>query len=100
MRYSVVLRQDEEGNWLASVPALPGCHTWGKSREEALANAREAVEGCVESLRATGEGHISSITFRTGIVSAQHRITLTPPVPQGFIKVFNDFRTGMDLAAG
>jgi predicted GH43/DUF377 family glycosyl hydrolase len=33
------------------------------------------------SLRATGEGHISSITFRTGIVSAQHRITLTPPVP-------------------
>jgi predicted GH43/DUF377 family glycosyl hydrolase len=33
------------------------------------------------SLRATGEGHISSITFRSGIVSAQHRITLTPPVP-------------------
>jgi len=33
------------------------------------------------SLRATGEGHISSITFRAGIVSAQHRITLTPPVP-------------------
>jgi predicted GH43/DUF377 family glycosyl hydrolase len=33
------------------------------------------------SLRATGEGHISSITFRTGVVSAQGRITLTPPVP-------------------
>lgn len=33
------------------------------------------------SLRATGEGHISSITFRTGIVSAQHRVTLTPPLP-------------------
>ena len=33
------------------------------------------------SLRATGEGHISSITFRTGIVSARHRITLNPPVP-------------------
>jgi predicted GH43/DUF377 family glycosyl hydrolase len=33
------------------------------------------------SLRATGEGHISSITFRTGNVNAQHRITLTPPVP-------------------
>jgi predicted GH43/DUF377 family glycosyl hydrolase len=32
------------------------------------------------SLRATGEGHISSITFRVGVVSAQHRITLTPPV--------------------
>ena len=33
------------------------------------------------SLRATGEGHISSIAFRAGIVSAQHRITITPPVP-------------------
>ena len=33
------------------------------------------------SLRATGEGHISSITFRLGAVSAQHRVTLTPPVP-------------------
>jgi predicted GH43/DUF377 family glycosyl hydrolase len=33
------------------------------------------------SLRATGEGHISSITFRTGTVSAHHRITLAPPVP-------------------
>ncbi|MGH7990116.1 MAG: glycoside hydrolase family 130 protein [Limisphaerales bacterium] len=33
------------------------------------------------SLRATGEGHISSITFRVGVVSAQHKITLTPPVP-------------------
>ena len=33
------------------------------------------------SLRATGEGHISSITFRTGTISAHHRITLTPPGP-------------------
>lgn len=32
------------------------------------------------SLRATGEGHISSITFREGVIDAQHRITLTPPV--------------------
>lgn len=33
------------------------------------------------SLRATGEGHISSITFRTGTISAQRRIKLLPPVP-------------------
>jgi len=33
------------------------------------------------SLRATGEGHISSITFRTGTIRPQHRITLTPSVP-------------------
>jgi predicted GH43/DUF377 family glycosyl hydrolase len=35
----------------------------------------------VLSLRATGEGHISSITFRVGVVSAQQGITFTPPVP-------------------
>ena len=33
----------------------------------------------VISLRATGEGHISSITFREGILSAQNQVTLTPP---------------------
>src|ERR1041385_714373 len=34
----------------------------------------------VLSLRATGEGHISSITFREGVVDARHRVTLAPPV--------------------
>jgi predicted GH43/DUF377 family glycosyl hydrolase len=33
------------------------------------------------SLRATGEGHISSITFRTGIIGADDRVTVTPTVP-------------------
>ena len=33
----------------------------------------------VLSLRATGEGHISSITFRTGIIHADHRIEVNPP---------------------
>jgi predicted GH43/DUF377 family glycosyl hydrolase len=35
----------------------------------------------IMSLRATGEGHISSITFRQGKIRAHNRITLTPPVP-------------------
>lgn len=55
MRYKVVVSRDEEGSWLASVPALPGCHTWGETREAALENAREAIEGYIESLNAAGE---------------------------------------------
>lgn len=55
MQYRVVLRRDEEGNWLVSVPAIPGCHTWGESREAAIANAQEAIEGCIESLVASGD---------------------------------------------
>ncbi len=53
MEYTVVLQVDEEGNWLASVPAIRGCHTWGRSSGEALARAKEAIEGCLESLAAT-----------------------------------------------
>lgn len=53
MKYSVILTRDEKGDWL--VPAFPGCHTWGATREEALTNAREALEGCIESLRASGD---------------------------------------------
>ncbi|MDP3767241.1 MAG: type II toxin-antitoxin system HicB family antitoxin [Dehalococcoidia bacterium] len=55
MTYAVILTQDEDGNWLASVPAFAGCHTWGRTRDEALAHAREAVEGCIESLTASGD---------------------------------------------
>ncbi len=33
------------------------------------------------SLRATGEGHISSITFRTGVIDVEHRLTVTPSAP-------------------
>ncbi|MBI2304541.1 MAG: type II toxin-antitoxin system HicB family antitoxin [Chloroflexi bacterium] len=55
MEYTVILQEDEEGNWLASVPVIPGCHTWGDTKEKALENAREAIEGCLESLAATGD---------------------------------------------
>jgi predicted RNase H-like HicB family nuclease len=55
VQYSVIITKDDEGNWLISVPAFPGCHTWGETREEALNNAREAIEGCIESLLASGD---------------------------------------------
>jgi predicted GH43/DUF377 family glycosyl hydrolase len=42
-----------------------------------------AVPEFVLSLRATGEGHISSISFRSGIVTADHSIAATPP--SGFL---------------
>ena len=39
----------------ASCPALKGCHTWGNTEAEALANAREAIELYVADLREAGE---------------------------------------------
>ena len=44
MRFTVVLEQEEDGGFVVSVPALPGCVSQGNSRTEALANIREAIE--------------------------------------------------------
>lgn len=54
-RYCVVLTPDpEEGGYTARLPALPGCNTQGETLEEAIANAREAIEGYVETLKELG----------------------------------------------
>lgn len=52
-RYSVILTP-EEGGYVVTVPALPGCVTEGDSLEEALDNARDAVGLYIESLVARG----------------------------------------------
>jgi antitoxin HicB len=56
MRFTVVLSPDaEDGGYVAECPAIPGCISEGDSIEEALANIREAIEGCLESLEARNE---------------------------------------------
>lgn len=42
-RFSVVIEQDSEGYFVASVPSLPGCHTQAKSMNEVLKRIREAI---------------------------------------------------------
>jgi antitoxin HicB len=55
-RYSVVLIPDpEEGGYTVRVPALPGCITEGDTLEEALDNARDAIQLYIEDLEACGE---------------------------------------------
>lgn len=44
MNLKVVVEKGEDGYFVASVPALKGCWSQGKTREEALTNIREAVE--------------------------------------------------------
>ena len=54
--YSVVLIPDtEEREYAVRVPALPGCITEGDTLEEALDNARDAIQPCLEDLEACGE---------------------------------------------
>lgn len=51
MRVHVALEQDEDGFWVAEVPGMPGCLSQGNTREEALANIREAIEGWLEVMQ-------------------------------------------------
>ena len=50
-RLLVVFQKDEDGWEVASCPTLPGCHSQGRTREEALDNIREAIRGYLASLR-------------------------------------------------
>ena len=51
--YKVILERndDEEGYYTATVPALPGCVTQGRTKEETLERVKEAIQGYIESLR-------------------------------------------------
>jgi predicted RNase H-like HicB family nuclease len=54
LRYTVLIHPDD-GAYSVVVPALPGCVTWGNTLDEAVASAREAIEGHVAALRDTGQ---------------------------------------------
>lgn len=54
--YTVVVTWDAEGKvYVADVPALPGCHTWGRNVREAYRRAKDAIETYLEALRFLGE---------------------------------------------
>lgn len=49
MKLTVILQTQEEGGYSVSVPSLPGCISQGESKEEALANIKEAIELYLET---------------------------------------------------
>jgi len=53
-QFTVVIEPDEKG-FHAYVPALPGCHTFGDTLDEARTNIVEAMELHIESMQADGE---------------------------------------------
>jgi antitoxin HicB len=55
MKYRVLIEEDEDGVFVAEVPSLPGCISQGRTRNEAIENAKEAIAVYLESLEAHGE---------------------------------------------
>lgn len=55
LTYRVLLKNEEEGGYTVTVPALPGCITYGETINEAISMANEAIGVYIESLVAHGE---------------------------------------------
>ena len=55
MKYRIIIEQDEDGVFVAECPALPGCVSQGKTREEAVENINDAIRGYLESLKKHNE---------------------------------------------
>ena len=53
--YRVIIEPDENNTFHAYVPALSGCHTWGKTIEKTRKNIKDAIDVYLRSLRADGE---------------------------------------------
>lgn len=68
MKYRVLLEQDEDGIYVAEVPALPGCLSQGDTREEALNNIKEAIAAYLDSL-------------------ADHDEPIPPPISEEIVEV-------------
>ena len=58
LRFPVIVEVDEDGYYIVSCPLFKGCHTYGKTIEEALENIKEVIEMCLEE-----EGLDESLRF-------------------------------------
>jgi predicted RNase H-like HicB family nuclease len=50
----IILYPGEDGFWVAECPSLPGCVSQGSTREEAIQNIREAIQGYIAALEEDG----------------------------------------------
>ena len=55
MRYRVTIEPDEDGVFVAECPSLPGCISQGETREVAISNIRDAIQGYIVSLEKHNE---------------------------------------------
>jgi predicted RNase H-like HicB family nuclease len=50
-KFTVVIERDEDGYYVATVPALRGCHTQAKNLDTLMKRVREVIEICSEDVR-------------------------------------------------
>jgi len=73
--YKIRLQKEPEGGYTVIVPILPGCITYGENIDDAIVNAKEAVELYIESLVEHGE----EIPNENNTL--EYSLTVTPDIP-------------------
>jgi predicted RNase H-like HicB family nuclease len=68
--FTVVVERDEEGNYVASVPALTGCHTQARSLDELIERVQGAIAVCLEDDDAAGRPSLEFIGVQRVTVPA------------------------------
>ena len=53
--YKILINKESEGGYTVTVPALPGCITYGENVDHAITMAKEAIELYIEELESRGE---------------------------------------------
>ena len=53
--YLAIFEQAPDGGWGAYIPDLPGCASWGATRDDLIRNVKEAIEGHIEALAGDGD---------------------------------------------
>ena len=66
MKFTVILEPEKKG-YSVHCPALPGCVSQGDSRDEALANIKEAIELHLECLEEDGEDIPKEESYRVAV---------------------------------
>ena len=70
MTFIVMLDRDEDGGWVVACPAIPGGFSQGRTKDEALANIKDAIRGCLEVRAELGK----PLTVETGQVEVSSEV--------------------------
>lgn len=59
MTFKIFVRKGEDGWFVAGIPSLPGCHSQGKTFEEAIKNIEEAGRGYIKVCKKYGDAFLT-----------------------------------------
>lgn len=71
MKFQILIQRDEDGKYIASCPAIKGCHSQGDTYEEALENITEAIGLCLEYLAGKSKMEIKELKYYPRFIATE-----------------------------